>query len=412
VQDGVIISHRGSVYAIGRGPGYYGIWVAAAPRSHPVEWWPETPDGWYSAWTRFAMFEAPDAIRQADEPADPSGAALSPAALSPTAVSPAALNTAVPSTPVPTGRRLIAPALLAAGVALGVAGLFPAYQSGTSLASLSYQLVPHAIYLAAWLLSAVLLLRQASLARTGALIGLGVSIVTCGLFCADAAMAITGESPGGAGLWISFIGWALCAGGSVAGLLAWKAGTPARPESREAMLALGLATLAALGAAAAFAPSWDSYTLRAPSQVLQTITAGNSFSNPALVIVSYVLTMLLLVAAVIIATTWRPANLGAALLAGVVIPLAGQAISAVVQITQKLPADFFAVFGVSPAQAARLGLTIGSDLTLAFWLFCAFVVALILLAARILTTPQPAVAAPPPSPVTYDTPPASSLTVG
>jgi hypothetical protein len=203
VPDGVIISHRGSVYAIGRGPGYYGIWVAAAPLAHPVEWWPETPDGWYSAWTRFAMFEAPDAIRQADEPAAPSGAALSPAALSP-----AALSTAVPSAPVTTGRRLIAPALLGAGVAAGVAGLFPAYQSGASLASLSYQLVPHAIYLAAWLLSGVLLLRQASLARTGALIGLGVSIVTFGLFCADAAMAITGESPGGAGLWISFIGWA------------------------------------------------------------------------------------------------------------------------------------------------------------------------------------------------------------
>jgi hypothetical protein len=302
--------------------------------------------------------------------------------------------------------------LLVAGVAVGVVGLFPTYQSGSSLASLSYQVVEHAIYLAGWLLSAVLLLRQGSWARAGALIGLGVSIVTFGLFCADGAMAVTGEYAGGAGLWVSFIGWALCAAGSIAGVLAWKAGTPARPASREAMLALGLASLAALGAAAAFAPSWDSYTLHAPSQVLQTITAGNSFSNPALVIVSYVLTMLLLVAAVICAATWRPAKLGAALLAGAIIPMVGQVVSAVVQITQKLPPGFFTIFDVSPAEAARYGLTISSSLTLAFWVFCAFVVALILLAARMLTTPQLAVAAPPPSPVTYDAPPASSLTVG
>jgi hypothetical protein len=397
VQDGVIISHQGSVYAIGRGPGYYGIWVAASPHSHPVEWWPETPDGWYNAWTRFATFEAPDAIKQAGEPA---------------AASDAALSTALPSAPATASRRLIAPALLAAGVAVGVAGLFPAYQSGASLASLSYQLVLHAIYLAAWLASAVLLLRQAPLARAGALIGLGVSIITFGLFCADAAMAITGESPGGAGLWMSFVGWALCAAGSIAGVLAWKAGAPGRPGSRESMLALGLAGLAALGAAAAFAPSWDSYTLRAPSQVLQTITAGNSFSNPALVIVGYVLTMLLLVAVVIVAASWRPVHLGAALLAGAMIPLVGQAISAVVQAGQKLPPNFFTAFDVSPAEAARLGLTISSALTPAFWVFCAFVVALVLLAARMLTTPAPAVAAPSPSPVTYDTPSTSSLTVG
>jgi len=125
-----------------------------------------------------------------------------------------------------------------------------------------------------------------------------------------------------------------------------------------------------------------------------------------------VLTMLLLVAVVIVAASWRPVHLGAALLAGAMIPLVGQAISAVVQAGQKLPPNFFTAFDVSPAEAARLGLTISSALTPAFWVFCAFVVALVLLAARMLTTPAPAVAAPSPSPVTYDTPSTSSLTVG
>ena len=49
-------------------------------------------------------------------------------------------------------------------------------------------------------------------------------------------------------------------------------------------LTLALAALAALGTAVAFAPSWDSYTLRTAAGAMQTVTQGNAFANPALVI--------------------------------------------------------------------------------------------------------------------------------
>ena len=42
--------------------------------------------------------------------------------------------------------------------------------------------------------------------------------------------------------------------------------------------------LAGLGRAAAFAPAWDSFTLRTAAGQSQSLTAGNAFSNPGLVI--------------------------------------------------------------------------------------------------------------------------------
>jgi hypothetical protein len=91
---------------------------------------------------------------------------------------------------------------------------------------------------------------------------------------------------------------------------------------------------------------------------------------------------------------WRPVGHGAALLAGAIIPMAAQAISALVLLAQPAaPAQF----GISPAHAARLGLTISSGLTAVFWIYCAFVVALAVIWVRMLLTPRPAmVNAPPP----------------
>jgi len=95
-----------------------------------------------------------------------------------------------------------------------------------------------------------------------------------------------------------------------------------------------------------------------------------------------------------VAAAWRPIRLGAALLAGAVVPMAAQAISAAIQIggaTSSLQ------FGIPPGQAARLGLTISAGLTPAFWVYCAFVLALILTAALMASTPAPP--PPPPAPV-------------
>ena len=53
MRENVTISYRGARYELGRGPGYYGIWPAGAAQEQPYEWWPETPEGWYGAWSRF-----------------------------------------------------------------------------------------------------------------------------------------------------------------------------------------------------------------------------------------------------------------------------------------------------------------------------------------------------------------------
>ncbi len=81
----------------------------------------------------------------------------------------------------PAGRpvsAVVAAGLLAFGVVAGIASLFPHYLGGSSLASVAADVVPHAIYLAAWTASAVLIWVGGSRRRVGALIGLGTSVVT------------------------------------------------------------------------------------------------------------------------------------------------------------------------------------------------------------------------------------------
>jgi hypothetical protein len=374
VREGVTISHRGSVYEIGRGRGFYGIWIAAAPQPVPVEWWPETQDGWFDAWSRFTAIEAPGAIVTVEEPVPDSPALASPRERN--------------------SLRLAGVALLVLGVVLGIIGLFPDYTEGASLASAAPDVIPHAIYLAAWAFSAVLLLRGGNARRVGALVAAGTSAVTFGLFFADLGVVIAGgASLGGAGLVFSLTGWFACALGAVLGLLSRRDGLAARPNGREAWLAAALAMIAGLGAALAFAPPWDSYVLLTPSGVLGSGTLGNAFKNPGPVILGNVAVMVILVAIVIVAALWRPVRQGAALLAGATVPLAAQVISAIVQVTEKTSPQ---LFGITPGEAGRIGLTINSGLTAAFWVFSAFVIALILLCVRMATTPT---AAPAPVPV-------------
>jgi hypothetical protein len=152
------------------------------------------------------------------------------------------------------------------------------------------------------------------------------------------------------------------------------------------VVTLAIAALAAIGTAVAFAPSWDSYTLRTASGLTQSLTAGNAFANPAPVIVGDVAVMVALVAVVIVAALWRPARLGAVLLAGAAIPMVAQAISALVQVGEPVsPANF----GISPAQATQARLTISTGLTPVFWIYCAFVVALLMAGAWMFMPRRP-----------------------
>jgi len=148
-----------------------------------------------------------------------------------------------------------------------------------------------------------------------------------------------------------------------------------------------LLVLAGLGAAAAFAPAWDSFTLRTAAGQTQTFTAGNAFADPWPVIVGNVIVMVSLAAVVILAALWRPVRHGAVLLAGAIIPMAAQVISALVQVGQ---ASSPTQFGFTPAQASQLGLTISAGLTPAFWIYCVFVVVLVVSCAWMLFTPHEA----------------------
>jgi hypothetical protein len=82
---------------------------------------------------------------------------------------------------------------------------------------------------------------------------------------------------------------------------------------------------------------------------------------------------------------WRPVRSGAVLLAGAAIPMVAQAVSAVIQIAGGTSPT---QFGLTPAQATQLGLTIDSGVTPAFWIYCGFLLALVVSCAWMLFTPH------------------------
>ncbi|HJZ09395.1 MAG TPA: hypothetical protein VJ283_15010 [Trebonia sp.] len=421
MPDKVSISHQGAKYEIGRGKRFYGIWVAGAPESDPIDRWPETREGWEQAWGRFVAIEKPETIAPVQSPR--AGLKL------PRMTVPAALR------PRGRGPAWIAAGagLLSVGVLLGLIGLFPSYIGTQSLAAQTAQLVPHLLYLLTWAVSAVLvaggLRARSGGARIGALLGVGVSAVTFGLFFADLGQVIAYGGLG-AGLVLSLLGWLACAAGSVVALIAPSRATavpgsagpgdqsaspgrsarggPSRPRATDAGL-VALLLLAAIGTVAAFVPSWDTYTLtQASTGTSQTVTAGNAFASPAPVIAGNVAVIVAVVVVALLAALWRPARQGAALLAGAILPLAAQAISALIQAGE--PATP-AMFGISQSQAA--GLTISSGLTPIFWVYCVFVISLLISCAWMLTAPQyHAMPAAPLHPAPGHVPPAQSAAPG
>ena len=432
MRDSGAIWYRGAGYQLGRGEHGYAIWPAGGPPGQPLEQWPETQAGWSAAWSRFNAVEAPGTIVHLGAPADPGSAvpAVPGSAVPAVPVSgppayqgsgpPAYQGSGPPAAsgswrsaagpvppwagPVPSPAGSVRPAwpglrsaapltaaiALVTGVALGLAGLFPAYLSGASLTQQPAELVPHVIYLAVWTASALLIASGGTRQRMGALLALGLSIVTFGLFFADLGTVISGGARLlGPGLVLGLAGWLAATAGSVVAFRLRSADAPRKLPGGQLgpVLTLAAAAIAAVGAAVAFAPSWDSYTLRTAAGLTHTLTAGNSFANPAPVIAGDVAVMVTLVAVVAAAALWRPARLGAVLLAGAVIPMAAQAISALVQVSEPVSA---ADFGISPPQATQAGLTISTGLTAAFWIYCVFVVALLMIGAWMAWPKRPA----------------------
>ena len=397
--DKVTIAYRGAGYELGQGRGFYGVWAVGAPRHEPLQQWAETPEGWNAAWTRFASMEAPGTIVPVGRSNPPVGSSEPQAGEGPGSSGPYTASYGAGPASRGKGGAVVAAVLLGVGVALGVAGLFPGYLGSVSLADRADQVLPHAIYLGVWTVSAVLVLLGGARLRIGALLGLGLSAVTFGLFFSDVGLAVSGTgASGGAGLVLSALGWFACTAGTVLAFLlrpaaAGRTGSLGQPSGA----ALGPAVmlvLAGLGVAAAFAPAWDSFTLRTAAGQTQSLTLGDAFSGstPGLVITGDVLVMLAVAVTVVVAAFWRPVRHGGVLLAGAAIPMAAQAISALVQASQ--PASP-AQFGISDAQATQLGLTISSGVTPAFWIYCAFLVVLLVSCTWMLFTPQQAFAAGP-----------------
>ncbi len=428
MRENVTISYQGAGYELGRGPGYYGIWATDAPPTQPpLEWWPETGDGWAAAWARFSWIAQAGPITQVGDPgavpvppaagptppAEPvlpastatedtatedtaalttpgtapgSGAAMPPASAIPYGTSTAPYPARAAGRGGRSASAVTAVVLLALGVVLGFVGLFPGYVGSASLASDASELVPHLLYLAAWATGAVLILLGGTKSRTGALLGTGTAIVTLGLFVADAGPVISaGTRLASAGLVLGLIGWLACAAGSAIALAGGPDGRLARPRGRDFGPVLLLA-VAGVGTALTFAPSWDRFTLQNAAGISQSIIEGNAFSNSGPVIAGDVIAMIAIVAVAIGAALWRPARQGAALLGGVVLVMAAQAVSALVQLGQTVsPAQF----GISPAQAAAAGVTISSGATPVFWVYCTFVVGLALICAWLLMPQAP-----------------------
>jgi hypothetical protein len=150
------------------------------------------------------------------------------------------------------------------------------------------------------------------------------------------------------------------------------------------VLILVLTVIGAVGAAVTFIPSWDRYVLHTDVGS-QTVTAGYAFANPGLVIAGDVIVVIALVGVAIVAGLWRPQRLGGALLAGALIPMAAQAVSALVQLGEPTsPLQFH----ISSAEASVLRLTISNGVTPAFWIFCIFVFALIGTCAQMMARPR------------------------
>jgi len=397
VPEKAVISHRGEKYEIGRGKRFYGIWVIGAPYEAPVDRWPENRDGWQQAWTRFTALEVPGTIKAVTR--ERKGPRLGLGRRKGSDTNPADDASSDREAAGRTRRGsglLLGEGLLVLGVVLGLAGLFPSYEGGQSLLSQWDQVVPHLLYVIGWAVTAALVAlsvaRPSNAARLGALFGLGLSAVTFGLFLADwGQLAIQGVTLG-SGLIVSTASWLACTAGAAL-VLAANAGLsgprelPSRPvrPARDHAGPVALLVLAAIGTAATFAPSWDNYTLTAKATgAAQTITAGNAFDNPALMIAGNVCVMAAVVAVAALAALWRPARHGSLLIAGAIVPLAAEIISAIIQVSQPASPG---LFGITAQQASALDLTISSGLTGIFWVYFVFVISLLVSCAWLFTEP-------------------------
>ena len=367
VLDKVTIAYRGATYEIGRGRDYFGIWTVDGPRSQPLEWWPETQEGWSAAWARFAALEAPDTItpagRTATRPGEPRGPTrLRPRRSAAARWPPRHLAAAAARRGRGAGDRRAVPGLPGRdepGLAVGQPG-----RSRDLPGRLGRERRAHRAR------------RRPAADRRAAghrAEHRDVRLVPGRRGHADRR----GRAPGRRSAWCS----ACWAGWPAPPDPRWPSADPAGPPAPSGRSTASAArapvparTAARRGARARRAadpgrarhgrrlrarPGTASPCGPRPGRRRRS-TAGNAFAEPGAVIAGNVVVMVALAAVVIAAALWRPARHGAVLLAGAIIPMAAQAISALIQVGEPISPT---QFGFTPAQASQLGLTVSAGLT-------------------------------------------------
>ena len=341
----VEITQPGRNYSVGRDEEGYGIWRSTDASGLPLERFGTESTDWFAAFTRWRELEegrdTPEQRRPAIE------------------------------------RRGLALGIFGVALALGVAGLFPEYSAGTSLAHSPDELTTHLFYLAGFSVAALGVAATHRARDVGALVGVGLSIVLLGFYVTDVANALSGGGFGG-GLALSLASYVLAAVASVVALRGRATlGAPTRPHRSIALAG----AVFSIGAAVAFAPAWDRFVVDLSSSgTVRIVTLGDAFANPGGVIAGNVVTMVLIATVPVLALAWTPARHGVALIAGGLVPLVALAIAAVVQLHERLGPE---LFGVSASEASTDHLVVSSGFTGAFYIYvgCVAVLALLSIAS-------------------------------
>ena len=246
---------------------------------------------------------------------------------------------------------------MVACVGLHIAAMFPQY-TGKPPTAVVASPDETAIYIcleAGWALAALLVLSRTSV-RGGVALGAGLGAVEVGLLTTDMAILLRGSNGSAPGVWLA---WAALAAG-LAGVL-FGASTVPMQEPRgiptpSFNIRAVLTVLVAIVAIAAFWPSWDHYHLVSTTGRTLDLTQGDAFAQPVGIMAGEVVAGVAIGIVALVAAFWSPPAVGAWATGGVVIALASQLVSGIVQVHEPLSETIGNTSGLNVA-ASSLWLT-------------------------------------------------------
>jgi hypothetical protein len=287
----------------------------------------------------------------------------------------------------PTLVEVLAWVLLLSSVALHVVAMTTTYYKGEpTLAAQSDQAALYSILAACWAIAFVSGLLGPKRIAVTAGFALGLAATELGFRVSDVGGALhLGAGTAGTGMWIMTIAWGAGAAGAVLLLVAAQdrarasQGDGSEPAGRYERTAGWVAVVGLLGLATAglFLPPWDHYQLTSTvTGVSRSVNLGNGLSGPWPIVLGNLIVAASIVILAIAGIVTRRRRRGAALVAGSLAVLAGQMVSAVIQVDQ--PVSPTSV-GLSQGTITQLGVVIKVSLT--GWFALDAIAALVLLSA-------------------------------